>query len=336
MLVLNYRNVNEALPEGIYRLLNEGVKQSSRAGDVWVYPTPVTTVYQKPLERVLCFPERDANPFFHFMEALWMLSGRNDVEWISRYNQSMRKYSDDGITFRGAYGHRWRQAFEEDQLPTLIDLLKTNPDTRRAVLQMWDCSKDLWADEAVTVDVPCNISAFFRIRNNKLDMTITNRSNDIIWGTYGANVVHFSFLLEYMAAKIGIPVGTYTQISNDFHAYADVLEKYKGLAIHAPDPMRTVSRCWYTQGKVAPYPLMEDPKIWDSELSRFMLEPRQSFREPFFEFVAKPLAEAHYHWRNKQDPARFAKAQTALAACVATDWYFAAKEWLKRREQNSK
>ncbi len=298
-----------------------------------MYPTPVTTVYQKPLERVVCYPERDANPFFHLMEALWMLAGRNDVEWLSVYNQRMRKYSDDGKTFRSAYGYRWRKSFKEDQLTTILELLKTNPDTRRAVLQMWHSPWDLWVDESVTKDVPCNTNAYFRRRNGALDMTVCNRSNDIVWGLYGTNVVHFSFLQEYLASELGWSVGTYTHMSNDFHAYGDVLDKFKGLAKHAPDPFRTTSRCWYVQGKVAPHPLMEDPGIWDSELSRFILDPMQTFREPFFEFVAKPMAEAHYHWRNKEDPGRFGKAYKALEYCAATDWYFAAKEWLERREQ---
>ena len=157
MLVLNFRNVNEALPEGIYRLLQEGVRQSSRAGDVWVYPTPVTTVYQRPLERVVCYPERDANPFFALLESLWMLAGRNDVEWITTYNQRMREYSDDGKTFRGAYGYRWRKQFGEDQLSTIVELLKANPNSRRAVLQMWHSSLDLWVDESPPLlCVTCN------------------------------------------------------------------------------------------------------------------------------------------------------------------------------------
>jgi len=147
--------------------------------------------------------------------------------------------------------------------------------------------------------------------------------------------VHFSFLQEYMASKLGWPVGTYTHVSNDFHAYGAVLDKYRGLAIHAPDPFRTISRCWYVQGRVASYPLMKDPNIWDSELIRFMLDPLQTFQESFFEFVAKPMAEAHYYWRNKEDPRRFERARKALDYCAASDWRLAGLQWLDCREQKA-
>ena len=56
-------------------------------------------------------------------------------------------------------------------------------------------------------------------------MSIVNRSNDMIWGAYGANAVHMSMLLEYMAAMTGFQVGIYYQISNNLHAYKKTLAK---------------------------------------------------------------------------------------------------------------
>ncbi|KKK55035.1 hypothetical protein LCGC14_3078620, partial [marine sediment metagenome] len=85
MHVLNVRNVNEALPKMLQHLEEKGERNSSRAGEVIVAPTPVTTVYRKPMERVLFSPIRDANPFFHLIEALWMLAGRRDVATLAHY-----------------------------------------------------------------------------------------------------------------------------------------------------------------------------------------------------------------------------------------------------------
>ena len=51
----------------------------------------------------------------------------------------------------------------------------------------------------------------------------------MIWGAYGANAVHMSILLEYMAARIDCAVGTYYQFSNNLHAYVDTLEKVKNI-----------------------------------------------------------------------------------------------------------
>src|SRR5690349_8491532 len=134
MHVINARNVNYALAEGIHHLSEVGVKRESRNGPVMMAPTPVTTVYERPLERVLFWMERDANPYFHLYESLWMLAGRHDVAPLVRYDKQMQEYSDDGKILHAAYGHRWRKAFDVDQLELIARALKANPNDRRQVL----------------------------------------------------------------------------------------------------------------------------------------------------------------------------------------------------------
>jgi hypothetical protein len=63
---------------------------------------PVMLHYERPTERVLFNKARDANPFFHLYEALWMLAGRNDVAPLAYYVKDMARFSDDGKTFNGA------------------------------------------------------------------------------------------------------------------------------------------------------------------------------------------------------------------------------------------
>lgn len=224
MRVLFVDNAEEGLRTGLQLLLTEGIKQSSRNGEVIRAVGPVTTVYRKPLQRVVFNEIRDANPFFHLYESLWMLNGRNDVKVLGKYAKNMLNYSDDGVTLHDAYGYRWRKWFQMDQLNVIIDILKKKPEDRQAVLQMWDSTRDLNRGGKA---VPCNMIATFQISptDNRVNMTVFCRSNDIIWGTYGANAVHFGFLLEYVAMKIGFDPGTYTQISVNYHAYTDVFEK---------------------------------------------------------------------------------------------------------------
>jgi hypothetical protein len=84
------RNVNEALGQGISWLAGPmGVEEPSRNGPVRVSPYPVVTTYANPAERVLFSPMRDANPFFHLFEALWMLAGRNDLPWLVQFNNAL-------------------------------------------------------------------------------------------------------------------------------------------------------------------------------------------------------------------------------------------------------
>lgn len=323
MYVIGARNVNDAVIMGCRRMLEHGYRNESRNGDVLVFPTPVTTAYARPQERVLSWPERDANPFFHLFEALWMLGGRNDVEFPARYVQRMRSFSDDGTTLHGAYGHRWRTHFGFDQLEIIVERLTAMPGDRRATLSMWDAASDLGIDSK---DVPCNLQAVFNITpDNKLHMTVFNRSNDILWGCYGANAVHFSVLQEYVASRVGVPMGQYWQVSVNYHLYASMLEKAKNIAaLDRPNPY---ARDLFP---ALPTPLISgDIPQWHHELTTFLEAPEsQIFTQRFFRRVALPMYHAHVAH----------KAGDRLAACEAidsgdnsNDWIQAAKAWLEKR-----
>lgn len=332
MLVLNVRNAQQALPEGLRLLDVHGVPRESRNGPVLVAPGPVTTVFEEPRERVMFWPERDANPFFHLVESLWMLAGRNDVDFLAEYVSRMRTFSDDGKTLHGAYGHRWRRHFGKDQLRPIIEALKANPEDRRNVLQMWDATVDLARQGK---DLPCNTQVFFsRDADGNLDMTVLNRSNDVIWGAYGANVVHFSVLQEYMAGAIGCGVGRYWQVSNNYHAYLDTLEPIRHLADQAADPHRTVVPDPYETGGVTPLPLVSTPiEQWDQDLEMLLStdEPVIGLRDPFLRGVATPMMMAHRAYRENLGLERYEKALEILERCRADDWRLAAQQWINRR-----
>jgi thymidylate synthase len=325
---------------------NLGVQRDSRNGPVKVMPDPVTTVYERPRERVMFLPERDCNPFFHFMECLWMMSGRRDVEWISRFNNGMANYTDNGVNFHGAYGYRWRNHFSVteyeqpgamhhrpiatthviDQLATIAATLKANPDDRRTVLQMWDATSDLGFEGK---DFPCNLIITFRINvAGHLDMTVFNRSNDMIWGAYGANAVHMSFMQEVMASWIGVPVGRYWQISTNFHAYLDTLKKVEPLL------SQSAGFTDYELNMVKPLNIVNSPiETWFSELYMFMTEGANvmGYTDPFFRRVAVPMMLSWEKWKDKSNPDRVEMAIASAENIVATDWRKACIEWLERR-----
>jgi thymidylate synthase len=343
MKVILARNVDDALILGLKALRVEGVDRPSRNGPVRVFPGPVTTQYQYPDERVIFHKDRDANPYFHFMESLWMLAGRNDVSWISHFSSNIANFSDDGVTFHGAYGHRWRNHFTTitnwgshengdyeikaiDQLSTCATLLQQNKDDRRVVMQMWDPTEDLAREGK---DFPCNVTITFRVNPyGKLDMTVFNRSNDMIWGAYGANAVHFSVLQEVMAAWVGVPLGQYWQVSTNFHAYHNTLEKHGAVADLSP------GFCAYTIGKdIMPFKIVNVPiDKWFAELQMFMdVGPAIGFTDPFFKNVAIPMLQSWDAWKDRADGKFFERAMKHANRIAATDWRLACTEWLERR-----
>lgn len=338
-----YRNVNEAFTDlvTIFRDRDDQevniVKRPSRAGDVLQIAEPVTITYTHPRERVLFNPERDANQFFHLYESLWMLAGREDVKPLEYYNSRMSEFSDDGVKFNGAYGYRWRKHFGYDQLEWITDELRANLNSRRCVLQMWDSgsvcdngepregSGDLYLGFHGSKDVPCNTCAFFLINDGRLDMTVCNRSNDLIWGLLGANVVHFSILQEYLAAHLGVEVGVYNQFTNNLHAYTE----------------RFNPELWLKSGRDGSYgdglsypkskPLVLDPKVFDQELPKFVDKNQgpavlSTYQEPFLQTVAQPMCQAFYSHKLKNGA-----AMDWVYRIAADDWRLACQQWIEGR-----
>lgn len=341
MITIHVRNVNEALPTGLALLREVGYERASRNGPVTLFPCPVTTTYENPTERVIFWAERDAHPFFHFFESLWMLEGRNDTRFVTDFVKRMGTFSDDGRTLHGAYGHRWRKHFGRDQLAEVILALNTNPDDRRCVVQMWDAHADL---ARAGKDVPCNTQALFSVNHQgAVDMTVFNRSNDMVWGAYGANAVHFSMLQEYVAGSMGREVGMYYQVSNNLHAYHDTLDKVISLADTAAGYEALAEedlRCPYRTGSVGPFPLFSGRPSrteWDQDLMIFMVDgPIVGFRTSFFRRVVTPLWMAWRAYKDNPDSeVRFDVAQEILQQCKATDWRLACAEWLTRRQKSA-
>lgn len=327
---IEVRNVHEALLRGtdLFRGNSLVQEQESRAGTTLEAKSPVATTYLKPNERVLFWKQRDANPFFHFFEGLWMLAGREDSSYLQFFNKRMSEFSDNGITFNGAYGFRWRKHFEKDQLDIIVRRLRMDPHDRRCVLAIWDCSHDL---DRQTLDTPCNTHVYVKVRNAKLNITVCCRSNDMIWGAYGANAVAFSMLQEYLAARIGVEVGVYTQISDSFHVYKDVFDK---LEANLPEISLYDKYNDSFYDSISPYPMVMDPASWDNDLKNFMsgswfgTSKYEPMDNPFFYDVAIPLLKAWGLHKSKE----YKKAIFLLEdCCLAEDWKKAGIEWLTRR-----
>lgn len=332
MIVIPVNNVHHGLPEVLHQLDIKGVRRDSRNGPVVMFPEPTTIVYRHPTQRVIRWEVRDANPFLHFFEALWMLNGQNDVKFVEQFSGNIGNYSDDGVTFNAAYGHRWRRHFGIDQLGTIIEALRQDRDSRRQYLGMWDASHDLGLQSR---DLPCNVGATVQVNDRgALDMTVHNRSNDIVWGALGANAVHFSMLQEFLASAIGVPVGRYWQVSSNLHAYVTTLEPVKELADLAADGYRTTETDYYlAPGYAETYPMMTSPlTIWQQDLAIFMKEgPIIGFRDPFFRQVVTPLWQAHKALKTGTAPGKYDAAMEILEQCRAHDWRVACMEWVQRR-----
>lgn len=354
---LNYRNVNDAFQGLVSAMADDNnlltVDCPSRVGDVRMFKEPVTVTYCRPLERVLLNRVRDANPFFHLYESLWMLAGRRDVRPLVHYNSKIGDIaSDDGKTFHGAYGFRWREWFHYDQLESIVEHLKENKYSRRVVLSMWDANAmsendlygrhDLHVGMAGGKDVPCNTHAYFAIDpvDERLEMTVCNRSNDMIWGMLGANVVHFSFLQEYLAAMIGVKPGGYNQFTNNLHVYKDNWKPRKWLSSPTYDDLygspNFETTPLVTLGRESAF-MVECTDFVERHSGKSPALSKRRYKTEFLENVAQPMCVSYQYYKQKD----FENAIKTLNNVCADDWRLAGKEWVakrqrKRRKRNAK
>jgi thymidylate synthase len=347
MHTIRARNVNDAYLQGLFLLNDAAGRRPSRNGNVLVMDESVSTMYSRPHERVLFNAQRDANPFFHLVESLWMLAGRADIELLTYYVPHMRTFSDDGLFFNAAYGHRWRCHFLRhhegpyhrtiDQLDLVVEMLRENPHDRRAYVAMWD-PRDLGS---TSKDVACNVGVKFELSadGEYLNMTVFNRSNDIVWGLYGANAVHFSVLQEYMAARLGKEIGWYEHVSANFHAYEERWDKVWPVQqtdrdrydAHPNDPLH-----------VSTFPLVFDPVSWDRENhtciklltaeKTLRLPDVEAMVNPFFREILYPMTFAYFGHRTVKNTSGAIRAlENAIDVAGRVDWLVAGREWLLRR-----
>lgn len=383
---LNYRNINDGFRGlvGLFADTDEGPKRGdivhrrdSRQGKVLYINEPMTITYSHPRERVLFNSARDVNPFFLLYEQLWMLAGRNDVASLAYYNSKIAEIaSDDGVTFNGAYGYRWRHDRQDltwafngnDQLDLLVNHLKADPNSRRAVLQMWNVEDDLLKIGS-SKDVCCNLSVVFSIRQTitpggmsvgdgrppfdsvtyyepqvirHLDITVTNRSNDLVWGLLGSDYVTFTILQEYMAARLGCEVGVYHHFTSNLHVYDWNWKPTEWLADETASYFNeTYDTNGYSSKLCHYFPLVKDPAVFERELHEVVdccwgageRGERETFRpileEPFLQNVAVPMFGAFAQHKLKN----YEGAMSLASSIDADDWRIAATNWLTKRSK---
>lgn len=313
--IINARNVNDALSAGLWHLRTSGIRRDSRNGPVIVAPGPVLTVYRCPWERLVMDPRRDANHVFHLMETIWMLAGQRNVGWLLSFNSNFAQYADGGIQ-HGAYGWRWASLDPHaHQLVRAVEELR-KPDNRRVVVQMWDAEHDLGSPAK---DVPCNTQIYFQVIDSKLEMTVCCRSNDIIWGAYGANAVHFSFLQQIMAEELGVDMGAYCQFSNNYHLYP---EMGQGKLLYDNPPADDYGYPHLTRSILGGQTLQG----FLGECGRFVRGEFDHITNLFLLDIALPLMRAYLERKMGGDWRRYA------SECPSCDWKDAFLAWAARRD----
>jgi thymidylate synthase len=233
---LNYTNAAEALVDLAGKIMRDGDELGSRAGRVKEI-THEHFALLKPWQREILVPGRKVNLAAQIAETMWVLSGRDDIGWLSHYLPRAADFSDDGETWRAGYGPRLRKWSKGrvigygpmfvDQFAECYRLLAADPATRRAVMSIWDPAVDY---QESSKDIPCNNWLSWSSRLGYLDLSVAIRSNDLIWGWSGINAFEWSAMLEVMAGLLGLRVGKLVFTQTSLHIYDQHWEKANRIA----------------------------------------------------------------------------------------------------------
>jgi thymidylate synthase len=161
----------------------------------------------------LSLTETRGKPYSCLGELCWYLAGTKGLDFISYYIPRYKNYAD-GVEVFGGYGPRLFNWENLSQMAVVISLLKKKPDSRQAVIQLFDRHDIVEKHE----DVPCTCTIQFMLRRGRLHMFTNMRSNDAFVGM-PHDFFCFTMLQEIVARSLSAELGTYKHAVGSLHIY---------------------------------------------------------------------------------------------------------------------
>lgn len=217
-MYISEKTLDDLLLQVINKLLNRKRRIDATRGST-VELTGVMLKIRDPRAR-LSRTERRGLLFSCLGELFWYLAGSDKLRFIKYYLSRYADESDDGKIIHGAYGPRLFNARGTDQVRNVLDLLRDRSTSRRAVIQLFDAA-DLANPHK---DIPCTCTLQLILRDQRLHMLTSMRSNDAFKGL-PHDVFAFTMLQEIMARSLGVELGTYKHAVGSLHLYEDDRQK---------------------------------------------------------------------------------------------------------------
>ena len=170
---------------------------------------------ENPLDNLITDKNRDWSLTYAFAEWQWYLSADRSIYKLKELYGSVPKIwqniADENGLVNSNYGAYW---FGNNQYDKVVDILKKDPESRRASLSIYNADNI----DQYEKDTPCTYAINFTILNNKLNMTVMMRSNDL-WFGFCNDQYCFSKVQEKMCKDLDVEVGTYFHFVNNLHIY---------------------------------------------------------------------------------------------------------------------
>ena len=207
-----FRNANEAYEYLHDQIIQNGVSfgDTKALFNVGFYMTD-------PKDRKIINKERNWSEEYAEAEWKWYKSGDASIHKLGdiygKVPEIWKRMADQNGHVNSNYGYQWER---NAQLDMVVEMLRHNPDTRQACISIYD-GKEI---SSYAFDTPCTYAVQFTIVNDRLDMCVTMRSNDL-WYGFCNDQYQFSKLQEMVSERLEIETGVYYHFAHNMHLYND-------------------------------------------------------------------------------------------------------------------
>lgn len=220
----------------LQHILTHGVKKVDRTG----VGTLSVFGYQMRFNLADGFPlvttkKLHTKSIFH--ELLWFLRGDTNIQYLKDNGVSIwNEWADAEGNLGPVYGKQWRAWQTQDgrvidQMSELVKQIKTNPDSRRLIVNAWNVGE---LDKMALP--PCHLLFQFYVANKKLSCQLYQRSADSFLGV-PFNIASYALLTHMMAQQCDLEVGDFVWTGGDCHIYLNHLEQVKLQLTRTPYPL---------------------------------------------------------------------------------------------------
>jgi thymidylate synthase len=207
-----FRNANEAYEYIHDQILQNGVDfgDTKALFNVGFYMTD-------PKDRKIINKERKWSEEYAEAEWQWYLSGDPCIDTLGdiygKVPEIWKTMADYNGNVNSNYGYQWKR---NGQLDRVVRMLQENKDNRQCAISIYD-GKEI---DDYSTDTPCTYAVQFTIVNNRLDMCVVMRSNDL-WYGFCNDQYQFSKLQEMVSGRLNIDTGVYYHFAHNMHLYND-------------------------------------------------------------------------------------------------------------------
>ncbi len=221
------------------RILKEGVRKEDRTG------TGTISVFGHQMRfnmeegfPLLTTKKLHLKSIIH--ELLWFLNGDTNVKYLQDNGVRIwNEWADENGDLGHIYGYQWRswpdyEGGHIDQISEVVNTLKTNPDSRRIIVNAWNVG------DIKNMNLPpCHAFFQFYVADGKLSLQLYQRSADTFLGV-PFNIASYALLLKMMAQVCGLKEGDFVHTLGDAHIYTNHLEQVREQLSREPRHLPTM------------------------------------------------------------------------------------------------